>query len=473
MAVRLLWFRRDLRLGDNPALHAAAGTGAPGTGAESRRSVLPVFVVDPVLWESAGPARQAYLARSLRALDGSLRDHGAQGLVVRYGDPAVELPRLAVEVRAEQAHAAADFGPYGRTRDDAVERALGDVPFVRTGSPYAVAPGRVTKGDGTPYRVFTPFLRAWTDHGWRGPLPVPEGVEWASASSGGLPDEPESDVPQLPPAGEEAAYEHWADFRDDGGGGGSGGGGGLAEYAEKRDRADLPGSSRLSVHLKFGEIHPRTLLAETDARAAGAAKFRSELAWREFYADVLWHRPDTGREYLDARFTSMPYDEGPGAEEEFEAWCAGRTGFPFVDAGMRQLLAEGWMHNRVRMVVASFLVKDLHQEWTRGAAHFMHRLADGDLASNSHGWQWVAGCGTDAAPYFRVFNPVTQGRKFDPDGDYVRKYVPELRGVAGAAVHEPWKLKDGLPNGYPARIVDHGAEREVALARYAAMREGN
>ncbi|MEU8140074.1 cryptochrome/photolyase family protein [Streptodolium elevatio] len=462
-AVRLLWFRRDLRLADNPALHAAAGTGAPGTGDHGGGPVLPVFVVDPVLWEPAGPARRAYLARSLRALDEALRGQGSGGLVVRYGDPSTELPRLAAEARAEQVHAAADFGPYGRTRDDSVQRALGEVPFVRTGSPYAVAPGRVTKGDGTPYRVFTPFLRAWTDHGWRDPLPVPEGVAWASASSGGLPEEPDSGVPQLPPAGAEAAYDHWAAFRDNG----------LADYAQLRDRADLPGSSRLSVHLKFGEIHPRTILAETDGPAAGAAKFRSELAWREFYADVLWHRPESGRDYLDTRFKTMPYDQGADAEEEFDAWREGRTGYPFVDAGMRQLLAEGWMHNRVRMVVASFLVKDLHQEWTRGARHFMHRLADGDFASNSHGWQWVAGCGTDAAPYFRVFNPVTQSRKFDPDGDYVRKYVPELRGIPGAAVHEPWKLKDGLPTGYPERIVDHAEEREVALARYSAMREGS
>ncbi|MDI2132794.1 cryptochrome/photolyase family protein [Yinghuangia seranimata] len=453
MAVRLLWFRRDLRLGDNPALHAAAGVfdGEPAT-------VLPVFVVDPALWRPAGNARQAYLVRSLRALDDALRERGG-ALVLRHGAPAQEIARLAAEVGADEVHAAADFGPYGRERDAEVEEALAPAGarLVRTGSPYAVAPGRVAKRDGSPYRVFTPFLRAWTDHGWRAPLPEPEGVDWLTAPGDPLPDEPAAPR-YLPLAGEEAAYAHWSAYRD----------GGLAKYAELRDRADLPGTSRLSVHLRFGELHPRTLLHEA---GASAQAFRSELCWREFYADVLWHHPESARSYLRPEFARMDHDTGDDADGLFDAWRAGRTGFPFVDAGMRQLLAEGWMHNRVRMVVASFLVKDLHQEWTRGAAHFMSRLADGDLASNSHGWQWVAGCGTDAAPYFRIFNPVAQGRKFDPDGDYVRRYVPELRGVPGAAVHEPWKLPGGTPAGYPPPVVDHAEERAEALARYARVRD--
>ncbi|MCF2528946.1 cryptochrome/photolyase family protein [Yinghuangia soli] len=463
MPVRLLWFRRDLRLADNPALHAAAGTGVPGTGDGSGpASVLPVFVVDPVLWEPAGPSRRAYLVRSLHALDAALRERGSGGLVVRRGEPVAELGRLVAETGADEVHAAADFGPYGRARDEEVEQALGEqgVALVRTGSPYAVAPGRVRKQDDTPYRVFTPFLRAWADHGWRAPLPEPKDVVWADGvKSSGIPAEPRSGVPALPTAGEAAARAVWSAYRKKG----------LQRYAETRDRADLPGTSHLSVHLRFGEVHPRTLLAEV---GPDASTFRAELAWREFYADVLHHHPESAREYLNPQLAGMQYDTGQDADALFAAWQAGRTGYPFVDAGMRQLAAEGWMHNRVRMVVASFLVKDLHQEWTRGARHFMNLLADGDLASNSHGWQWVAGCGTDAAPYFRIFNPVAQGRKFDPDGDYVRRYIPELQGVAGAAVHEPWKLPGGPPKGYPKPIVDHAEERAVSLARYKAVREG-
>jgi deoxyribodipyrimidine photo-lyase len=183
---------------------------------------------------------------------------------------------------------------------------------------------------------------------------------------------------------------------------------------------------------------------------------------------VLWHQPESARTCLQDRFARMRLDSGKAADGRFERWATGRTGFPIVDAGMRQLRTEAWVHNRVRMIVASFLVKDLHLDWTRGAREFLHRLVDGDLASNNHGWQWVAGCGTDAAPYFRVFNPVLQGRRFDPDGDYVRRYVPELRGITGGAVHEPWKLPDP-PAGYPDRIVDHGAERAEALARYGEL----
>ena len=196
--------------------------------------------------------------------------------------------------------------------------------------------------------------------------------------------------------------------------------------------------------------------------------FRKEIAWREFYADVLHHAPASARTWLDPRFGQMQHDADADADARFAAWCEGRTGFPFVDAGMRQLLAEGWMHNRVRMVVASFLVKDLHLPWQRGARWFMRHLRDGDLASNQHGWQWTAGSGTDAAPYFRVFNPVTQGLRFDPDGDYVRRYVPELRALPGSAAHEPWK-HPSLGLDYPNPVVDHGEERAESLRRYAAL----
>ena len=450
----VLWFRRDLRLGDNPALLAARDAAGRDGG------VLPVFVLDEALRRPSGAPRLAFLYRCLRALDEALDGR----LVVVRGRPENVLPRLAREVGAGSVHVAADFGPYGRARDERVAAALpAGVELVRTGSPYAVAPGRVRKDDGTPFRVYSPFYRSWRQHGWRGPAASGRAaVPWLTGVAGtGVPGDP--DLPAglaLPEAGEAAALARWAEFR----------GSALRPYADGRNRPDRPATSRLSVHLKYGTVHPRTLLADLGEDGPGAETFRKELAWREFYADVLWHRPDSARACLNVSFADMEVDSGTVADERFAAWAEGRTGYPFVDAGMRQLRAEAWVHNRVRMVVASFLVKDLHVDWVRGAREFLHHLVDGDLASNNQGWQWVAGCGTDAAPFYRVFNPVTQGRKFDPDGDYVRRYVPELRPVPGGAVHEPWELPGGPPAGYPDRIVDHAAERKEALARYERVR---
>ena len=433
------WFRRDLRLADNPALLAAVDEA--GTLGDE---VVPLFVVDPVLWRAAGSPRLAYLAQSLGALDEATGGR----LVVRHGPPDRVVPELVREVGAPSVHVTAATEPYGRRRDDRVERSL-DVPLVRTGSPYAVAPGRLTTRTGTPFQVFTPFRGAWLDHGWAAPARLPTDVPWTAARSDGVPDTPATDV-RLPTAGERAARARWTAFvRDD-----------LAEYATLRDRPDLDGTSRLSIPLKYGELHPRTLLADLAQAPVDVATFRSELAWREFHADVLWHHPGAARESLR---TVVPEDSWDSGVAGFDAWAAGRTGYPFVDAGMRQLRALGWMHNRVRMVVASFLVKDLHVRWQRGAEHFMAWLVDGDVPQNQLNWQWVAGTGRDAAPYFRVFNPTTQGLKFDPSGDYVREWVPELRGIAGAAVHEPWRLGLEAPADYPAPIVDHGVERKVAL----------
>ncbi len=445
----VLWFRRDLRLADNPALvDAAAADG-----------VLPLFVLDPALWAPAGAPRRAYLGASLGALDRSLRERGGRLTVVR-GEPAREVVRAALEVGAGRVHTAADFGPYGRRRDAAVERALAEhgVELLRTGSPYAVAPGRVVNRSGRPYQVFTPFARAWADHGWRPPVDPPDRVTWLATEGVALPRPQPPPGIELPEAGEAAARRRWAAYVDRG----------LDGYAEHRDRPDLDVTSRMSVHLKWGEIHPRTMLADLAGRpGAGPGAYRNELAWREFYADVLFHRPETVRDYLRPEFARMAYDE-PG--ERLEAWRAGRTGYPIVDAGMRQLRATGWMHNRVRMLAAGFLVKDLHLEWQHGARHFMRWLLDADVASNQHGWQWVAGCGTDAAPYFRVFNPVAQGVRFDPDGDYVRRWVPELADVPTAHVHEPWTSPDGVPEGYAHPIVDHKQERREALERYEHLR---
>ncbi|MEU4738890.1 deoxyribodipyrimidine photo-lyase [Actinosynnema sp. NPDC023658] len=391
---------------------------------------LALFVLDPVLLKASGTPRVDFLHRCLRSLDAELGGR----LVVVEGDPVDVVPRVAARVGASSVHVSADAGPYGRARDAAVAER---VELVRVGSPYAVAPGRVTKADGTPYRVFTPFSRAWADHGWHLPVRTDAStVDWMSADLG----------VELP-AGERLPDVRalWEAFRDEK----------LPDYATRRDRPDLDGTSRFSAFLKWGVVHPRTLLADL-GRDAGAKAFRTELAWRDFYADVLWHEPESARRNYNRAFDRMRLDDD---RDRFEAWCRGRTGYPFVDAGMRQLLSEGWMHNRVRMVVASFLVKDLHLPWWWGARHFMRHLVDGDLASNQHGWQWAAGTGTDAAPFFRVFNPVTQGEKFDPDGAYVRRYVPELRDVPGKAVHQP---RDP--------IVDHADERREALARYEAVK---
>jgi len=460
----VMWFRRDLRLADNPALRAAVDeASARGSG-----RVVPLFVLDPALWGPAGPSRRAYLAASLRDLGERIG-----GWQLRRGDPVDEVVRVARAADASSVHIAADSGPYGSQRDQRVGPALAEhgIELVRTGSPYAVTPGRVTKDDGTPYAVYTPFSRAWAEHGWRRPVGSPRGVDWARPlASVDLPAAEPSVGTRLPAAGEAAARRQWRAFLDDG----------VDGYRGDRDRPDLDRTSRMSVHLKWGEIHPRTMLADladlgdladqgSSARQRGESlrSYRQELAWREFYADVLWRRPDSARDYLRAEFAGMSYAR-PG--EQLAAWADGRTGFPIVDAGMRQLRREAWMHNRVRMIVASFLVKDLHVEWQHGARHFLHWLVDGDLASNNHGWQWVAGSGTDASPYFRVFNPVTQGKKFDPDGAYVRRFVEELADVDGPAAHEPWTLPGGPPNGYPLPMVDHKAERADALARYQALR---
>ena len=451
-APAVIWFRRDLRLRDLPTLLSAADTSD---------DALALFVVDPALLRPSGAARRAFLAGCLRALDDDLGGR----LLIRAGDPVDVVPAVAAQVGARDVHVSADYGPYGSRRDAAVAAALAENgrELVATGSPYAVAPGRVRSSSGGGYRVFTAYRRAWYDHGWRAPADTDAStLHWMTPPSSSDPL-PEVDVDAtLPLPGEAAARARWADFRT-----------GFDDttdapgYATDRDRPDLDATSRLSAYLKFGCLHPRTLLHDLrDAAGDDAATFRSELAWRDFYADVLHHRPETARRNYDARFDALPHDSGPDADRDFEAWCTGRTGYPIVDAGMRQLLAEGWMHNRVRMITASFLTKDLHLPWWRGARHFMTHLVDGDLASNQHGWQWTAGSGTDAAPYFRVFNPVPQGRRFDPDGDYVRRWIPELRGIGGGRAHLPGS---GAP-GYPAPIVDHATERLAALDRYETIK---
>lgn len=434
----IFWFRRDLRLADNPALLAAL---------DEADEVIPLFILDDEISERAGEHRRAYMAASLRALNDSL----AGNLFVISGNPVAVIKDLMKRYRADSVHSAFPFAPYGEARD--VELKAAGIELQQLGSGYAVAPGRVRKDDGTNYRVYTPFYRAWLAHGWRAPVAAPKNPNWVKPKAGDqkIPDWQIPNGVTLQPAGEKAALARFKSFLKNA----------AEDYGDARNIPGVEGTSRLSPHLRWGEIHPRTILSAL-GNSKGHEVYRKEIAWREFYADVLHHNPHTSRDYYDAKFKKMKYDK-PG--KQFTAWCEGKTGYPFVDAAMRQLVQEGWMHNRTRMVVASFLVKDLHIEWQHGANFFMKYLIDNDVASNSHGWQWTAGCGTDASPYYRVFNPIEQGKRFDPDGVYIKRYIPELAHLAGDEVHEPWDSDQGYKNGYVKRVVDHAAERLESLAR--------
>ena len=442
-----MWFRRDLRLSDNPALLAAI---------EAGEEIVPVFILDPKLIQITGAKGLAYLAQSLRSLDESLGNK----LIVREGDPVDVLNELKKKYDATSVHIATEYDAYAVARDARIESA--GIELTRTGSPYAVAPGRVKKpSDATNYRVYTPFYRGWLLHGWRAPVAAPKVIKAVT------PEEKYRNFPKyvapegthVSAAGEKAAHDRFKIFKAKG----------LDTYDETRNFAGIDGTSKMSAHLTWGEIHPRTLLAGLGESKAHDT-FRKEIAWREFYADVLYNYPHTDKDYYAPQFANMRYDE-PG--EKFKAWCEGKTGYPFVDAGMRQLVTEGWMHNRVRMVVASFLAKDLHIEWQHGALFFEEHLVDFDIASNAHGWQWTAGCGTDASPYYRVFNPIEQGKRFDENGDYIRKYVSELAHLGADEIHEPWDNADGYKNGYAKKLVEHSTERLESLARLEEIKVRN
>ena len=435
----IMWFRRDLRINDHPALLAAV---------ETSDEVIPLFILDKAQIKEAGAKLLAYMGQSLKSLDESLGNN----LHIIEGDQVEVLTALIKKYDVQEVHISAEYERYGAERDARVEAA--GIKLVRTGSPYAVTPGRVVKpSDGTPYKVYTPFYRAWRTHGWRAPAKTPKSMKFVQPTSEyrNFPDFPLPKGVEIIKAGEAAALTRFKEFTKKG----------LDTYDENRNFAGIDGTSKMSSYLKFGEIHPRTLL-ENLGESKAHDTFRKEIAWREFYADVLFNNPMTDREYYAPRFADMRYDE-PGAQ--FKAWCEGKTGYPFVDAAMRQLIQEGWMHNRTRMVVASFLVKDLHLEWQLGERFFAEHLVDYDVASNAHGWQWTAGTGTDASPYYRVFNPIEQGKRFDENGDYIRKYVPELAHLSAAEIHEPWLYLDGYSKGYPERLVDHAIERLESLER--------
>jgi len=461
----IYWLRRDLRLADNPALLAALAAGGEG-------GVLPLFIVDERIVKSAGPTRVQFLEASLRALNETMGNR----LVVRYGSPVEVLRTVMAESGATQIFVTQDFSPLGMKRDAIVRRELPLAQLHEVDTPYIVPPGSIFSKSNEPFKVFTPFRRVWDTFEIARPLDAPTSPTWFEASSeqlDGLTALAGQSVPQyfgeiatLPiarptTAGEAEAHRLLELFQER-----------VDGYATNRNLPGLEGTSMLSPHLRFGTIHPRqvadALLGESEDRRV----FLSEIAWREFYADVLFNNPQSITAVLQPTMERLPVDSDAAAIERFQTWARGETGYPLVDAGMRQLLATGWMHNRVRMVAASFLVKHLHLDWRWGAQWFMWRLIDGDIASNQHGWQWAAGTGTDAAPYHRVFNPTLQAERFDAEGTYVHTWIPELAAVAAPQCLQPGGGEGLLaPPDYARPMIDAKTERDEALRRFALARE--
>lgn len=465
----IVWFRRDLRLHDHPALMRAAA---------AADRILPLYVLDSRLLAGrfASPTRAWFLLGTVAALRASLRAAGSD-LVVRVGDPRDVVPAMASAVGAGGVWVSRDHGPYGRSRDQTIVETLRANGVAWHPQPGALIhePEAIATTQGTPYTVYSPFRRVWASLERRDVLDAPLGLPPLSGVPAGriptlralgLGHGPLADRDLLPEPGEapaRARLSRWLDDR-------------LEGYASSRDRLDdEQGTSRLSADLHIGSLSPLEVLVRSEGPGDGRRTFGNELVWREFYAHVLFHRPDVARRSFHAAFDAIAWRDDPIG---FDAWRDGRTGYPVVDAGMRQLLASGWMHNRARMVVASFLTKHLLIDWRAGEAWFMRALVDGDVASNNGGWQWSASTGADPQPYFRIFNPVLQGRRHDPDGAYVRRWVPELRSVPAARIHAPWEMtaaeqaaagcRIGLD--YPAPIVDHGSARARALAAYETAR---
>jgi deoxyribodipyrimidine photo-lyase len=471
-APALLWFRRDLRLTDNPALQAALKAGG---------QVVPLYIHAPAEeapWPLGGASRW-WLHGSLAALDAGLRVLGSR-LMIRTGDTLEVLRRVAAETGAETVCWNRLYAPWAVARDSRIKQALraSGLRCESTNASLLFEPWEVTRGAGEPYRVFSAFWRtAARQLEVPAILPAPAELPQVPAEVEGVALDGLELRPRIPwdrgirsawTPGEATALEQARAFLA----------GPVAGYGDERDRPDRDGTSRLSPHLHFGEIGPRQVLALAadaglDPMEGPAAAFVRELGWREFAHHLLYHFPQTPREPLDPRFADFPWREDPG-DQLLAAWQRGRTGVPLVDAGMRQLWETGWMHNRVRMVVASFLTKNLRLPWQAGAEWFWDTLLDADLANNTLGWQWTAGCGADAAPYFRVFNPVRQGERFDPQGDYVRRWCPELAGLRARLIHRPWeapaevRAAAGVTLGrdWPAPVVDLSTSREEALAAW-------
>lgn len=463
----ILWFRQDLRVDDHPALCAAAANG---------RAVQPVFILDDAAegeWVAGGAGRW-WLHHSLAALQAKLLELGAPLLLRRGAAPDV-LVALAQEVGAGSVHCSLRFEPAGTVQEERVRSALAavGVSFAAHSGALLHDPHALRTGTGVPYKVYTPFAKSLRERIVIGdPLPAPRTVRAVAKSPVGSPLDALGLLPTIDWAGtmrtwwtpgERGAQKRLAAFIA----------GPVRDYDEARDFPAQDGSSSLSPHMHWGELSPRRVwsdVSRSDAgKSHGASKFLAEILWREFAAHVLLNFPATASKPLRPEFAKFPWQP---SRVHLHAWQRGHTGYPIVDAGMRQLWATGWMHNRVRMIVASFLVKHLLQSWQEGARWFWDTLCDADLASNTLGWQWSAGCGADAAPYFRIFNPILQGEKFDPSGDFVRTWVPELAKVPSEFIHQPWEAppmvlaSSGVALGetYPRPIVDHPTARDYALA---------
>jgi deoxyribodipyrimidine photo-lyase len=461
----LHWFRSDLRLHDNTALAAAA---------RRAERLVTVFVFDPALLRSERRSlpRIRFLLDCVSRVAKNLEKRGGS-LVVRSGDPRKIIPALAEEARTELVTWNRDYGPYAQARDQAVTRAL-----ERIGTRVVTYKDRVIfesdeilTRSGDAYSVYSPYRRAWWSRftedppEMAGPLRLPSPLGSIARGSPPTPADlgADDDETELPTGGRAAARRRLRSFLEHG----------ISDYETQRDQPAIDGTSRLSPYLRLGVIsvrecvHEALDLAEREPSTdAGVRCWVDELVWREFYSAILANHPRVLRESFKPEYDRLEW-ERPG--KHFAAWCEGRTGFPFVDAAMRQLSATGWMHNRARMVVASFLTKDLLIDWRLGERFFMQRLVDGDPANNNGGWQWAASTGTDAQPYFRIFNPVSQGERFDPKGDYVRRWVPELSGLEGKRAHRPWDSPDEAPE-YPPPCVDHAERRKLALERFEAAR---
>lgn len=472
MSTSIWWIRRDLRLSDATALQAAL---------QAADETLPVFILDPKLLNSSyvGEKRTAFLFDGLRALDRDLCQVGSR-LIVCSGDPATELARLCNDHNVSAVYAEADVSPFARQRDDAVAKALGEQLHFTSG--LSIRPlDAALKKDGTPYTVYGPYNTKWKS---LGPitagdlLAAPTQIKTPSnVKSLPLPDQPTQTANAFFPAGERIAQKRLADFV-------TGDKAPVFGYANNRNRPAQDGTSQLSAYLRFGMLSLRTATqaaytalehAPTESARASVEVWLDELIWREFYLTILHYFPHVRKGNYHAQFDAIQWLNDA---DDFAAWCEGRTGYPIVDAAMRQMKNTGWMHNRARMIVASFLVKDLLIDWRWGERWFMQQLIDGDPAANNGGWQWSAGVGPNAAPYFRVFQPVTQGEKFDPEGAYIRRWVPELTHVPKKFIHQPWLMSKSeqlrarcqIGKEYPEPIVDHAFARERVLAAYRAAR---
>jgi deoxyribodipyrimidine photo-lyase len=474
----LFWFRRTIRLDDNRGLIEAVA---------NAEQIIPVFILDPTILThpTTGHARTNFLFEALADVDASLRKRGSR-LIIRHGKPVPELERLVEETGATALFFGREYEPYGRERDDAVTKALQKrgVSIRQSFDHLLTEPEDVRTKAGSVYTVFSPYKRVWLEQPIDSPAPAPERIDTPEGIfSETLPtfprDFPSAGALEQQPKviGSEAEAARWLDaFLENC----------VSEYDTDRDFPALEGTSRLSAYLKFGVISPRRVFANVQKRRkslgsekkSGPDAWLSELAWRDFYYQILFHFPHVVGNAFRPAYNDVSWEND---ETLFQAWCEGRTGFPFVDAAQRQMNMEAWMHNRARMVSASFLTKDLLCDWQLGEKYFMQKLVDGDEASNNGGWQWAAGTGTDAQPFFRIFNPVSQGEKFDPEGEYVKRWIPELKRVPAKYVHRPWDLSVAeqeavgcvLGRDYPKPIVDHKVQREKALALYRFAEKKN